>query len=134
MTDAEVHTSLLAHVARYFDACDRCDLDEVMAVLEGATVVAGAQEVSDPAVVRAVYEARQPAPTADGRRSTKHHATNLLVDGPDADGRYGASVYYFRLEPSESGPRIATSGRLEQIVVPVGDGWRVLRHSIVTDF
>ena len=83
MTGAEVHASLQAHFARYFDACDRRDLDAIMTLLAGATVVAGERETSDPGAIRAVYEARQPAPTDDGRRRTKHHVTNLLADGPD---------------------------------------------------
>jgi hypothetical protein len=134
VTDAGVHASLSQHLARYFDACDRCDLDAVMGLLAGATVEAGGVTASDPAAIRAVYEARQPAPTADGRRRTKHHVTNLQVDGPDAEGAHLATAYYFRLEPDETGSRVAASGRLQQRLVDEGDRWRVVRHSIISDF
>ncbi len=135
MTRAEVHASVLEHVARYFDACDRCDLDEVMRILSGATVSAGGASTDDPAVVRGIYRARQPAPTADGRRMTKHHATNLVLAGPGPDGGWRATVYYFRLEPGPGGGAVvAASGRLEQDLLPDGDRWRVVRHTIVSDF
>ncbi len=134
MIDAGVHASLLHHFARYFDAVDRRDLDAVLDVLAGATVEAGPLVSDDPAEIRAMYAARQPAPEADGRRRTKHHVTNLLVDEPDAAGVREATVYYFRLEPSDAGPRIAASGRLRQQVVDDGGRWRVVRHSIVSDF
>lgn len=134
MNDADRHTSLLEHFARYFDACDRCDIDAVMAMMAGASVIAGDTELSDPAAIRQMYEVRQPKPLADGRRVTKHHVTNLIVDGPDETGAFTASAYYFRLEPHSGGPRVATSGRLSQKVVPNGDKWRVRRHRIINDF
>ncbi|WP_158221069.1 nuclear transport factor 2 family protein [Kineosporia sp. R_H_3] len=130
---AWVYASLQEHFARYFDACDRCDLDAVMQVLDGATVAAGGLETDDPQRIRALYEARQPAPAPDGRRTTKHHATNLVLEGPGADGPLRATVYYFRLEPGDAGPVVAASGRLEEVVVRDGDRWRVVRHTIVSD-
>lgn len=134
MNRAELHASLSDHFARYFDACDRKDLDAVMAFLAGAIVAAGPSEASDPAVIRSIYEERQPAPLDDGRRVTKHHVTNVLCDGPDADGAYLASAYYFRLQANSDGPYVATSGRLTQTLAPEGQRWRVLRHVITTDF
>lgn len=131
---AQVHASVEEHLARYFDACDRCDLDEVMTILAGATLTAGGTSTSDAATIRALYEARQPAPTADGRRRTKHHATNLVLAGPGPDGGWRASVYYVRLEPGDGGPVLAASGRLEEDLLPDGDRWRVVRHTIVSDF
>ena len=132
--DAEIYTSLLQHFARYFDACDRCGIDDVMAIMQGATVGVGDTAISDPAQIRAMYESRQAPPNADGTRATKHHVTNLLVDGPDGDGAYRATVYYFRLEGSASGPIVAVSGRLEELMAPRDGGWRVIEHSIVRDF
>lgn len=132
--DPELHTSLLVHFARYFDACDRCDIDAVMAIMEGATVGVGASALTDPAVIREMYASRQPAPLEDGRRVTKHHVTNLIVEGPDDDGLVTASVYYFRLQPAEGGPVVATSGRLREVVRRDGDRWAVLTHAIITDF
>lgn len=134
MTRADTYTSLLEHFARYFDACDRCDLDGIMAVLAGATVTAGASVSDDPGAIRALYEARQPAPLADGRRVTKHHVTNLIVDGPDDAGALMASAYYVRLEAGSPDARIAASGRLTQTVLPEGTSWRVLHHHIISDF
>jgi hypothetical protein len=131
---AEDHISVLEHLARYFDACDRADIDEVMTILDGATVRVGTLETADPAAIRHAYESRQPAPMSDGRRRTKHHVTNLVV-GPDDDPtQVAASAYYFRLEPSESGPVVAASGRIEQLLVRDAHRWRVRRHTIVSDF
>lgn len=132
--DPALYTALLEHFARYFDACDRCDIDAVMEIMAGATVGAGEGAMSDPAAIRAMYESRQPAPSPDGRRATKHHVTNLQVEGPDPDGAYSATVYYFRLQPSDAGPVVAASGRLQEVVRPAGDRFDVLRHSIVSDF
>lgn len=132
--DPEIHTALLVHFARYFDACDRCDIDEVMRIMAGATVGVGESALSDPAVIREMYASRQAPPLADGRRVTKHHITNLIVEGPDADGVYEAVVYYFRLQPGDSGPYVAASGRLRETVRRDGDRFAVLGHSIVSDF
>lgn len=134
VTEPEVHTSLLVHFARYFDACDRCDIDEVMRIMAGATVSAGSTTLSDPEVIREMYASRQPAPLPDGRRQTKHHVSNLLVEGPDGEGVYQVDAYYFRLQPGDQGPYVATSGRLRQVVRRDADGWQVLEHAIVTDF
>ena len=133
-TDPGDYTALLHHFARYFDACDRCDIDDVMRIMQGATVGVGEAALTDAAAIRAMYESRQPEPLADGRRVTKHHVTNLTVEGPDAEGVYSATVYYFRLQPSESGPYVAASGRLNERVRRVDDRWHVLQHSIVSDF
>lgn len=135
--DATTHASLLQHFARYFDACDRCDIDAVMEIMAGATIGVGDTALSDPDTIRAMYTSRQAAPLADGRRLTKHHVTNLLVETVDGDGdgpALSATVYYFRLQPGESGPQVAASGRLNEVVVRDGDRWRVIRHSIVSDF
>jgi ketosteroid isomerase-like protein len=132
--DPDVYVGLLQHFARYFDACDRCDIDEVMTIMAGAAVGVGDSALSDPAVIREMYASRQEPPLPDGRRVTKHHITNLLVEGPDPDGVYEATVYYFRLQPSDAGPVVAASGRLREVVRRDGDRWRVLGHSIVSDF
>jgi hypothetical protein len=134
MNSADVHSSLLEHFARYFDACDRCDIDAVMQILAGATVTVGATELSDPATIRDMYVARQPKPLEDGRRVTKHHVTNLLVEGPDNTGAFAASAYYLRLQAGPQGPYVAASGRLHQTVIPVATGWRVHHHHIISDF
>lgn len=134
MSPAETRTSLLEHFARYFDACDRRDIDTIMRMMEGAAVEAGGNETHDAADIRAMYEARQPAPLEDGRRVTKHHVTNLIVDGPDQEGVYAVSAYYFRLQANHAGPYVAASGRLRQAVKPDGAQWRVLRHAIISDF
>ena len=131
---SQVFASVQEHLARYFDAVDRGDLDEVMAILDGATLTAGGTSTSDPAAIRGLYEARATAPSADGRRATKHHAGNLVLAGPGPDGGWRASVYYLRLEPGPAGPVVATSGRIEEDLLPDGDRWRVVRHSIVSDF
>lgn len=133
-TDPEVYTSLLQHFARYFDACDAKDLDAVMGIVEGATVIAGTTSTSDPEAIRAIYDTRQVAPLPDGRRQTKHHVTNLIVEDSDSGDEVTARVYYFRLQPSDSGPRVAASGRLEQVVIRAGTRWQVLSHSIISDF
>ena len=134
--NAEVYTSLLQHFARYFDACDRCDIDAVVEIMAGATIGVGDTALSDPAAIREMYSSRQAAPLADGRRLTKHHVTNLLVESlePLEGGELSATVYYFRLQPGESGPYVAASGRLNEVVAREGDRWRVIRHSIVSDF
>ena len=132
--DPEIYTGLLTHFARYFDACDRCDIDAVMRIMDGATVGVGENALSDPTVIREMYASRQEPPLPDGRRVTKHHITNLVVDGPDPDVVYEAAVYYFRLQPGEHGPYVATSGRLRETVRRDGDRFAVLGHSIVTDF
>jgi hypothetical protein len=134
MSRAELHASVSEHFARYFDACDRADIDAVMGIMQGAVVSAGDVETSDATAVRAMYESRQPPPLADGRRVTKHHVTNILVDGPDDSGAYEASAYYFRLQADAGGPHVAASGRLHQVLIPDIAGWRVLRHSIISDF
>jgi ABC-type xylose transport system permease subunit len=103
--DPEIHTGLLVHFARYFDACDRADIDEVMQIMAGATISVGAQTLSNPAAIREMYETKQPKPLDEVR--TKHHSTKLLVEGPDADGVYAATVYYFRLEAGGSGRVVA---------------------------
>ena len=131
--NAEEYASLLQHFARYFDACDRCDIDAVVDIMAGATIGVGDTALSDPAAIRAMYSSRQAPPLADGRRLTKHHVTNLLVE-PLGGGEISATVYYFRLQPGESGPYVAASGRLNEVVVREGDRWRVIRHSIVSDF
>ncbi|RZU74947.1 branched-subunit amino acid transport system permease [Micromonospora kangleipakensis] len=97
------------HFARYFDACDRADSDEVMQIMAGATISVGAQTLSNPAAICEMYETKQPKPLDEVRRATKHHTTNLLVEGPDADGVYAATVYCFRLEAGGSGPVVATA-------------------------
>ncbi len=132
--DPAVYVGLLQHFARYFDACDRCDIDAVMQMMDGATIGVGESALSDPVVIREMYASRQEPPLEDGRRVTKHHVTNLLVDGPDADGVYEATVYYFRLQPGDSGPYVAASGRLREVIRRDGDRWQVLGHSIVSDF
>jgi hypothetical protein len=81
-----------------------------------------------------MYATRQAPPLEDGRRVTKHHVTNLIVEGPDADGVYEATVYYFRLQPGDAGPYVAASGRLREVVRRAGERWQVLGHSIVSDF
>jgi len=134
MNHAESYTSLLEHFADYCDAVDRADLDAVMGILDGATLSAGGKELSDPAAIRGAYEARQQSSGPDGRFRTKHHVTNLRVTGPNADGTLDAAASYFRLEPGEDGPVVTTSGRLRQVVIREGEGWRVRRHEIVTDF
>lgn len=134
LADPDVYAGLLQHFARYFDACDRCDIDAVMQIMDGATVGVGESAMSDPVAIREMYATRQVPPLPDGRRVTKHHVTNLLVDGPDADGVYEATVYYFRLQPSDSGPVVAASGRLREAVRRDGERWQVLGHSIVSDF
>ena len=131
--NAEEYASLLQHFARYFDACDRCDIDAVVDIMAGATIGVGDTALSDPAAIREMYSSRQAAPLDDGRRLTKHHVTNLLVE-PLEGGELSATVYYFRLQPGESGPYVAASGRLNEVVVRDGDRWRVIRHSIVSDF
>jgi len=131
--NAEVYTSLLQHFARYFDACDRCDIDAVVEIMAGATIGVGDTALSDPVAIREMYSSRQAAPLADGRRLTKHHVTNLLVEPLEGD-EISATVYYFRLQPGESGPYVAASGRLNEVVAREGDRWRVIRHSIVSDF
>ncbi len=133
VADADTYASLLQHFARYFDACDRCDIDAVMQIMHGATVGVGETALSDPAVIREMYASRQAAPMADGRRVTKHHVTNLLVE-PLADGLLSATVYYFRLQPSDAGPVVAASGRLNEVVRREGERWQVISHSIVSDF
>jgi len=137
--NAEVYTSLLQHFARYFDACDRCDIDAVVEIMAGATIGVGDTALSDPVAIREMYSSRQAAPLADGRRLTKHHVTNMLVEPLDPrepleGGEISATVYYFRLQPGESGPYVAASGRLNEVVAREGDRWRVIRHSIVSDF
>lgn len=122
------------HFARYFDALDRGDLDAVMAILEGATVVAGGRSVTDPAVIRAVYAARHTTPARDGARPTKHVVSNVLLTGPDDAGRYEASAYYARLEPGDSGPVVALSGRIVTVLTPAGERWQVVRHEVIHDF
>jgi ketosteroid isomerase-like protein len=134
MNHAESYTSLLEHFATYFDAVDRADLDTVMRILDGATLSVAGNELSDPTAIRRAYQARQQAPGPDGRLRTKHHLTNLRVTGPAADGTLEAAASYFRLEPGEDCPVVTTSGRLRQVVIRDGDGWRVRRHEIVTDF
>ena len=133
MTSTEIYVSLLEHFARYFDATDRGDLDELAAILADATVVTPSVETSDPAVVRAAYAARHPAPGRDGRRLVKNHATNLIVDGPDQVGFLTATVYYTRVEPGDGAAAITTSGRIAEQVVRDGDRWRVLRHTVIPD-
>lgn len=133
VVDPEICAGLLVHFARYFNACDRADIDEVMQVMDGATVRTGAHVLSDPAMIREIYEMHQPKPLDKVRRATKHHITNLLVDGPDADGVYTAAACNFRLEPGASDPQLTASGRLSQTVRRDGDRWQVLGHSIVTD-
>ena len=96
------------HFARYYDACDRADIDEVMQIMAGATISVGAQTLSNPAAIREMYETKQPKPLDEVRRA-KHPITKLLVEGPDADGVYAATVYYFRLEAGGSGPVVATA-------------------------
>jgi hypothetical protein len=39
---------LLVHLAGYFDACDRADIDDVIKMMAGATISVGAQTLSDP--------------------------------------------------------------------------------------
>ncbi|WP_411282751.1 nuclear transport factor 2 family protein [Lapillicoccus sp.] len=134
MIDSARYASLLEHFARYFAACDGYDLDTVMDILQGATVTSGGVTTTDPLALRDFYATRQPPPLADGRRVTKHHVTNLIVEGPDDDGVTAARAYYFRLEPGDHVPSVAASGRLEQAVVREGSRWRVLRHSILSDF
>lgn len=131
---AEDHVSVLEHLARYFDACDRADIDAIMTILSGATLSVGALETDDPVAIRHAYESRQPAPTPDGRRRTKHHVTNLVVEPAEGPAQVAASAYYFRLEPRESGPTVAASGRIEQVLMRDGHQWRVRRHTIVSDF
>lgn len=131
---AEDHISVLEHLARYFDACDRADIDAIMTILTGATLRVGTLETADPVAIRHAYESRQPAPTPDGRRRTKHHVTNLVVEPGETPAQVAASAYYFRLEPSESGPVVAVSGRIEQVLVRDADRWQVRRHTIVSDF
>jgi uncharacterized protein (DUF849 family) len=87
-TRAEVYCSLAEHFARYFDACDRGDHDQILEILAGATVVAGAIVTDDPVRIRAAYAANHPAPDQDGRRTVKSHGTNLLLDGPGSDGSW----------------------------------------------
>lgn len=132
--DPEVYASLLQHFSRYFQAADLKDLDAIMAMMEGTTFTVGGVVLTDPEEIRSMYAARQPEPHPDGRRATKHHITNLIVDGPDDEGRYAATAYYFRLQPGESGPVIATSGRLVESLARVGGGWRIIERAIITDF
>ncbi len=134
MNDAGRHTSLIEHFARYFDACDGYDIDAVMDILDGAAVTSGGVTTTDPATLRSFYETRQPPPLPDGRRVTKHHVSNLIVDDAASDEVVTARVYYFRLQAGQSGPYVAVSGRIEQDVVYDGSRWRVLRHSIISDF
>ncbi len=134
MNHAESYTSLLEHFATYFDAVDRADLDTVMRILDGATLSVGGNELSDAVEIRRLYEARRQAPGADGRLRTKHHVTNLRVTQPGAEGALEAAAYYFRLEPGQDGPVVATTGRLHQVVVREADVWLVRRHEIITDF
>ena len=133
VADADTYASLLQHFARYFDACDRCDIDAVMQIMHEATVGVGETALSDPVVIREMYASRQPAPMPDGRRVTKHHVTNLQVEELDG-GMLSATVYYFRLQPSDAGPVVAASGRLNEVVRPDGDRWQVVSHSIISDF
>lgn len=132
--DTELYVALQAHFARYFDAVDACDLDRIMAVLTGATLHMRGTEVTGDEEIRGLYAKVQPAPLADGSRQTKHNATNLLVEGPDADGRYTATVYYFRLQPGDNGPIVVVTGRLTEVVSRDGDRFRVHTHQVVTDF
>jgi ketosteroid isomerase-like protein len=134
MQHAEEHVAVLEHLARYFDACDRADIDAVMRILAGATLALGDVETADPVVVRRAYESRQPAPAADGRRSTKHHVTNLVVEPGAEAGEVVASAYYFRLEPGPDGARVAASGRIRQVLLRDHDAWRVRRHTVISDF
>lgn len=131
---AETYASLMEHFARYFDASDRADLDEVLRILDSATVVAGPVTTGDPDLIRAAYAARHPKPGPDGRRAVKNHASNLVVSGPDADGVWTATVYYVRLEPGDTGILATASGRIEERLVPDGDDWQVLQHTILSDF
>lgn len=131
------YVSLLQHFARYFDAVDSADFDTVLGILAGATVRAGALETADPAVIREAYASKHAAPDADGRRPTKNHVTNLIVDGPDDSGTWRAAVYYFRLEPRRGDADaigVGTSGRIRQTLTRLGDSWRVHSHEIITDF
>lgn len=132
MDAAERYTSLLAHFAGYFDACDRADFDEVMRILAGATVTVGPLSTSDPVQIRQAYEARQSPPLPTGLRTTKHHLTNLVVS--DDAGELHATGYYFRLEPGAQGPVVATSGRIEQVLSRADGWWQVRRHRVITDF
>lgn len=129
---AETYVSVLAHLARYYDACDRADFDAVMQILEGATLVVGGLETDDPSVIRQAYVSRQPAPHSDGRRRTKHHMSNVVVTADVELVR--ATAYYLRLAAGDDGGVVVTtSGRLVQDLVRDGERWRVLRHTIVTD-
>lgn len=137
MTPHDAYVSLMQHFARYFDAVDSAEFDAVLAILAGATVVAGTLETTDPAVIREAYASTHAAPDGDGRRPAKNHVTNLIVDGPDGSGVWSATVYYFRLEPKRRDSEaigVVTSGRIRQTLSRVGGSWRVHRHEIVTDF
>lgn len=135
MTQAELYTSVTEHFARYFDAVDRAEIDEVMAILEGATVKAGTVETADAGEIRQVYESRRADLRPHGGRTVKHHLGQVIVD-PGEHGSVAARAYYLRLEPGESensAPVIAVSGRLEQVLTRDGDVWRVHRHEIIAD-
>lgn len=134
-----MYTSVTEHLARYFDAVDRADIDEVMRILDGTTLVAGAVETADTAAIRGVYESRRAEPRPDGSRMVKHHLGQVIVDSGDESGGVVASAYYMRLEPRESGgsvesgPVIAVSGRLRQTLTRDGEVWNVHRHEIIAD-
>lgn len=132
MNEPERYTSLLQHFACYFDACDRADFDGVVQILAGTTVTVGEFSTSDPIEIRRAYESRQSPPLPSGLRTTKHHLTNLVVT--EDEGEIHATGYYFRLEPGTDHPVIATSGRIEQVLVRVHERWQVRQHRIITDF
>lgn len=132
--DAELYSALQQHFTRYFEAVDSYDLDGIMAVLTGATLYMRGTELTGDDAIRDLYATVQPPPLEDGRRQTKHNANNLLVEGPDADGRYTATVYYTRLQPGENGPIVVVTGRLTEVLRPHDDRFAVFTHRVVTDF
>jgi len=134
MTRSEMYASVLEHFALYFEATDAADFDEVLHILGGTAVVAGPMRLTDPDEIREAYAGRHPAPEPDGRRLVKNHATNLVLSGPDAEGAWTATMYYFRMEPGPGGAVVTTSQRIEQRIEQDGDRWRVLQHTIIKDF
>ncbi|WP_134773072.1 nuclear transport factor 2 family protein [Ornithinimicrobium flavum] len=102
--------------------------------MEHATVVLPTARLTGGRAVREAYAPllRQPGP--DGRRHTKHHLTNVVVSGPDADGLVTLEAYYLVLEAGEDGPRTTKSGRFRDLLEPGESGsWRIREHHGLPD-
>jgi hypothetical protein len=123
MGDLDPRSAVADLLSRYFRAVDSRDLEATLAVLGGVRLSQPDRDLSDPADVRAFYEAAY----RDGAASA-HQLGSLTVESRDGEVAYWAGYLRFRFEGDA--PVLERVGECEGRVRLTDPGLEWLDHRV----